>query len=205
MRKLADQMGLSRDPLTTGSAQRVVPAQRARQRFRVRTLGGCQWGQQCDEGRGVLHGLASALSEVRRHRVSGVAQEHDAVSHVGPQPAAKLLDGQKLNAIDGRGSHEVRDRRVPGVEGAVERRLRARPARLGHGRDGRCQIFCVKDQSVFLSVGWSEWESVGELHSEGIQGLVPALGAGTELTTAFGLDVPDAEVDQLQGCLVGGE
>ena len=70
---------------------------------------------------------------------------------------------------------------------------------------GRCQVFCVRDRSISLSAGWSEGESVGELDGESVQRLVPSLGAGAELAAAAGFDVPDAQVDQLDRCLVRGE
>src|SRR5699024_776370 len=67
------------------------------------------------------------------------------------------------------------------------------------------QVFCVRDRSISLSAGWSERESVGELDGESVQGLVPSLGAGSELSAAAGLDVPDAQIDQLDRGLVRGE
>lgn len=61
---------------------------------------------------------------------------------------------------------------------------------------GACQVFCVRGRSVSPSDGLSERESVGELHGEGVEGLVPSSGACAELAAAGCLDVPDAEVDQ---------
>lgn len=67
---------------------------------------------------------------------------------------------------------------------------------------GRCQIFCVRGRSVSPSAVWSDGESVGELDGERVERSVPALGACSELSTTDGFDVSDAEVDQLQRCLV---
>lgn len=68
-----------------------------------------------------------------------------------------------------------------------------------------CQVFCVRDRSVIRSAGWSDRKPVEELHGESVQCLVPALGAGSGLTAAGGFDVPDAQIDELDRCLVGGK
>ncbi len=72
-------------------------------------------------------------------------------------------------------------------------------------RPRRCQVFCVRDRSIGLSAGWSERESVGELDGESVEGLMPSLGPGAELSTAVSLDVPDPQIDQLDRRFVRGE
>ncbi len=97
---------------------------------------------------GVLDGLAAALSEVRGHRVDGVAEQGDPATVEGGRPGGRGVDDIAEHGGRIGGGEEVGDGVVPGAEAAQQ---------LGPFSPVVCQAAMARTASPASRVSRARW------------------------------------------------
>ncbi|MGH3367741.1 MAG: hypothetical protein ACRDOY_11100 [Nocardioidaceae bacterium] len=94
--------------------------------------------QQRGQCGGVFHREAAALAEIRRHRVRGVAKQHDTAVPEGRKASRELFDGESVHRVRTRSLEQFGNRRIPLAEQPPDRSELVRNRRsVGHRGDGK--------------------------------------------------------------------